>query len=105
MKNKRDPLKKPVHIADVLKNALAAYRTEGDTELVRIWKLWDGAVGHAVAENTRAAAFKGNLLIVHVSSSPWIHQLHFLKQELIEKVNRALGKNLVADIKFKIGPL
>lgn len=105
MKNKRDPLKKPAHIAGVLQKALAAYRAEGDGELVKVWELWDGAVGHAIAENTRAAAFKGNLLIVHVSSSTWIHHLHFLKRDLIETINRALGKKLVADIKFKVGPL
>jgi hypothetical protein len=105
MTRKREPLKKPVHIADVLKNALTAYRAEGDTELMKVWSLWKGVVGHGIAENTRASAFKGNLLIVHVSSSAWIHHLHFLKQELISKLNDALGKDLVGDIKFKIGPL
>lgn len=105
MKYKREPLKKPAHIAGVLKSALAAYRGEGDGELVKVWELWDGAVGHAIAENTRAAAFRGNLLIVHVSSSTWIHHLHFLKRDLIEQINRALGKKLVGDIKFKVGPL
>jgi len=58
-----------------------------------------------VAENTRPAAFKGKLLIVHVSSSTWTHQLQFLKQDILRNVNAALGKDLVADIKFKIGPL
>lgn len=105
MKNKREPLKKPVHIAGVLQSALGSYRAGGDGELVKVWELWDEAVGHAIAENTRAAAFKGDLLIVHVSSSTWIHHLHFLKRDLIEKINRALGKKLVGDIKFKVGSL
>lgn len=105
MKHKREPLKKPAHIAEVLRRALAAYRDEGDGELVKVWELWEAAVGPAIAENTRAAAFRGNLLIVHASSSAWIHHLHFLKQELIAKINRALGKTLVKEIKFKVGPL
>ncbi len=105
MKNKREHLKKPVHIADVLQSALNAYRTGGDSELARVWELWDGAVGRAIAENTRAAAVKGDLLIVHVSSSTWIHHLHFLKRDLIDKINRAIGKQMVGDIRFKVGPL
>jgi len=105
MTHKRDPLKKPAHIADVLKNAMAAYRAEGDGELMKVWALWEEVVGHGIAENTRASAFKGNLLIVHVSSSTWIHHLHFLKRELIDKINGALGRNLVGDIKFKAGPV
>jgi hypothetical protein len=34
-----------------------------------------------------------------------MQQLQFLKPELIEKLNETLGKNLVGDIKFKIGPI
>lgn len=105
MNKKREPLKKPAHIAGILKSALSAYRAGGDTDLVKVWELWDEAVGYAIAENTRASAFKGDLLIVHVSSSTWIQHLHFLKRDLIEKVNQALGSNLVKDIKFKVGPL
>jgi predicted nucleic acid-binding Zn ribbon protein len=94
-----------VHIGEILQEALRGCRPQADGELVRIWRLWDEAVGDAVAENTRPAAFKGKLLIVHVSSSPWAHQLQFMKQDILRKVNAALGKDLVADIKFKIGPL
>ena len=43
------------------------------------------------------------LLLVCASSSVWIHQLQFLKADIIDNVNRALGKKLVEDIKFKVG--
>ncbi|MEE4357999.1 MAG: DUF721 domain-containing protein [Desulfococcaceae bacterium] len=94
-----------LHIADILSETVAVYRTESDQELTRIWKCWDSAVGPAIAENTRPAAFKGSLLIVHVSASAWVHQLQYLKQELMEKINRVLGKKLVEDIRFKIGDI
>jgi len=42
---------------------------------------------------------------VHVISSTWIHQLQFLKNDLMAKINAALGKPLIQEIKFKIGPL
>ncbi|MEZ4525461.1 MAG: DUF721 domain-containing protein [Desulfobacterales bacterium] len=91
------------HIADILPSAMQAYRSKDDGELTRIWELWSSAVGPAIAENTRPAAFKGTLLIVHAASSVWMHQLQFLKKDIIEKVNRSLGKRLVKDIKFRIG--
>lgn len=93
-----------VHIGEILEQALRGCR-QADGELVRIWDLWGAVVGDAVAENTRPAAFKGKLLIVHVSSSAWVHQLQFLKQDMIRKVNAALGQALVEEIKFRIGPL
>ncbi|KKK55968.1 hypothetical protein LCGC14_3069230, partial [marine sediment metagenome] len=40
-----------------------------------------------------------------VNSSTWIQQLRFLKKDLIAKINDALGKEMVSEIKFKIGSL
>jgi predicted nucleic acid-binding Zn ribbon protein len=62
-------------------------------------------VGPPIADNAQPFAVKGSLLLVHVSSSVWMHQLRFLKTELLEKLNQGLGNQRIADIKFKIGPL
>ena len=94
-----------VHIRNILDDVLKPYRTKTDFELKEVWRLWDATVGKTIAQNARPAAFKGKLLIVHVSSSSWIHQLQFLKNDLITKLNTALGKSLIAELKFKIGPL
>jgi predicted nucleic acid-binding Zn ribbon protein len=58
-----------------------------------------------IAQNAKPAAFKGKILIVHVSSSTWVHQLQFLKKEMIAKLNNAFGNALIDDLKFKIGKL
>ncbi|WP_166404767.1 DUF721 domain-containing protein [Desulfonema ishimotonii] len=98
-------MKEFTHIGQVLPGAMKKYRRESDGELVRIWALWDQAVGPAVAENARPAAFRGDLLIVHVTSSPWVQQLRFLKHEIRSKVNSALGGEMVRDIRFRVGAL
>ncbi len=101
----KDELKKSdfVHIGKVINGVIKQYRTEPDFALKKVWQLWDETVGKTIAQNARPAAFKGKLLIVHVNSSTWIHQLQFLKNDLISKLNAALGKPLVEEIKFKIG--
>ena len=97
--------KKSVHIGGILNDVLKTLRPAADSGLVQVWPLWDDAVGRVIAENARPAAFKGKLLLVHVSSSPWVYQLQFLKREIIQKLNTALGQDLIEDIKFKIGPV
>jgi predicted nucleic acid-binding Zn ribbon protein len=94
-----------VHIQQVLDGVLQSCRPEAAAGLIDVWRLWDRTVGEVVAENTRPAAFKGRLLLVYAASSAWIHQLQFLKAELIEKLNAALGREMISDIKFKIGPV
>ena len=101
--NQERSKKEFVHISGILKELLKKYRSEPDGELARVWQLWDGIVGEAIAENARPAAFKGSLLLVYVTNSTWVHHLQFLKQDIIEKLNAAVGQKLVEDIKFKIG--
>lgn len=105
MTSQRRQNKTFTHIGGILSGALASYRRQPDNEMARVWELWDRTVGAAIAENTRPAAFRGGHLVVNVSSSIWAQQLQFLKADLIAKVNRALGKPLVTDIRFKVGPL
>ena len=94
-----------VHIGQVLSSVLKSCGRGGELELPRIWHMWPQVVDEVVAQNTRPAAIKDDLLLVHVSSSPWIHRLQFLKQDIIEKLNTAMGKAVVRDMTFKIGPL
>ena len=97
--------RKFVRLGSVIKNILKNYRTDSDEELTRIWNLWKKVVGPVIAENAQPAAFKGKILILHVSSATWIQQLRFLKKDMISKINDALGKEMVSEIKFKIGSL
>lgn len=101
---KQNP-KTMMHIGNILNNSLTSIRSQGDSEMIRIWDIWDRAVGETIAHNTRPAAFKGHLLQVNVSSSSWLFQLNFLKKELIEKINTTLGKPLVRELTFKVGKI
>lgn len=92
-------------IGNVLNQVMRQYRRDGDVELLSLWKVWPDAVGETIAENTKPFAFRSGRLTVHVSSSPWMHQLQFLKKDIIAKTNQLLGRPLITDIKFKIGAL
>ena len=96
---------KPAHLGTILRQALKASRIDVDLDAYRLWQQWKDVVGPAIAENTRPEAVKEKLLLVNVSSAPWMQQLQFLKSELIEKLNDSLGKEVVGDMRFKIGPV
>lgn len=100
---KKDNDGKLVHISDILTKALGKYRPAMDTEMTRIWDIWDAAVGSPIAMNAKPDAFKDGMLFVNVSSSTWIHQLKFLEKEMIANLNKQLDAPLVKGIRFKIG--
>jgi predicted nucleic acid-binding Zn ribbon protein len=105
MAEKKKNIKDFEHVGSIINSLLKQCRPESDRELVKVWNLWDSAVGNSIAENTMPAAFKDRLLVVHVASSTWMQHLQFFKADIIKKINDVLGGDIVEDIKFKIGPL
>ena len=98
-------MKRPVQIGNLLDDVLTSFRRYDDKEVIRAWELWETVVGAKIATHTRPAAFKDRLLLVYASSSVWLHQLRFKKKEIIENLNAALEKDLIDDIRFRIGPV
>ena len=90
-------------IGSVIAKVLDRRHSPTDMELTRVWELWEKIVGRAVAQNAQPSAFKGKLLLVDVVSSAWLQQLRFIKADIIIRVNEAFGKDIVDDIKFRIG--
>jgi predicted nucleic acid-binding Zn ribbon protein len=63
------------------------------------WPRW---VGPRVARHSRAVAFRDGTLVVEVEGSAWMHELGFLKREIVRAVNRQLGTDCVRDVRFTI---
>ena len=103
--HQRKSNKEAVALEKVIQKVLLNLGRESNVEMTNIWPQWRQLVGDAVADNTHPAAFKGDVLLVHVSSSTWAHHLQYLKKDLVRKINTAMGSDLVSDIIFKIGDI
>jgi predicted nucleic acid-binding Zn ribbon protein len=101
--NKRRNNKAFTNLGDVLGKIMPQYRPATDQGLLRVWDLWEQAVGAEIAANACPAAVKGNMLLVHVSNSTWLHHLRFIEQDLTAKLNTVLGRDMIGKIRFKIG--
>lgn len=94
-----------IHISGILGNALNAFRPETDVHMNRIWNVWGQAVGEPIARNAKPHALKDGILIVHVESSAWIHQLSFLENDMRASLNSRITPSHVSEIRFKIGKI
>ena len=63
---------------------------------------WPVVAGARIAGRTRAVSFREGALTVEVEGSAWMHELGYLKRELIRTVNRELGSDRVRDIRFVV---
>ena len=69
----------------------------------RIGSQWGRTVGPAIARHAQPQALRGGKLALVVDSPAWMQQLSLMKPEIIEKLNRDLGRETVKDITLKLG--
>jgi len=93
----------PRHLGDILLPILKKRGLASKIEENMILKLWPKAIGDKLNLQTKADAFRNGTLFVKTTSSIWVQQLHFIKEEIIDKVNEIAGKKIVKDIRFSIG--
>ena len=77
--------------------------TLGLAETAAGWRAvadWPAVAGPRIARRTRAVAFRDGALTVEVEGSAWMHELGFLKRDLVRNLNRHLGADVILDVRF-----
>ena len=68
-----------------------------------IRKLWLKAVGPQIAAQTQPDSLRNGTLFVKTVSSVWVQQLHFMREEILNQLNKLSGKKLIKEIRFVVG--
>ena len=93
----------PQNISPILNKLLAKKNLKKRMEECKVMDIWDAVVGDKIALRTSPSAIKGGVLKVTVSDHAWLQELQFLKEEIRERLNEALGKESIKNLYFKIG--
>ncbi len=59
---------------------------------------WDEAVGPMIARHTKSVRLRKGRLHVKVDSAPLRHELTFMRETLVEILNRRAGRKVVEEI-------
>lgn len=71
------------------------------TPLARIQEVWRSAAGEAVAQAARPTAERSGILTVVCSAAVWAQELTLMSSQLIERLNSALGEELVHELRCR----
>jgi hypothetical protein len=96
---------KPEILGEILQKILKKRNiphTSTDRYLLNIWRR---AVGPQIAAQTHPDTLKRGSLFVRVSAPVWLHQLQFMKEEILGKINELSGKEEVRSLFFTIGDI
>jgi len=87
-------------LAAILPGLLRELGLESATIGWRAVTEWPALAGERIARHTRAASFREGVLTIEVEGSAWMHELQFLKRELVQRANRHLGAEAVREVRF-----
>lgn len=92
-------MNEPVPIAGLIAKLAADLGIEHPIESARLFWDWDNIVGAQVAARCRPTSLKEGVLKVKTSSATWAAECRYLAPEMINRVNKELGKSIVKEIR------
>lgn len=98
--SKRKRLERTASIGEILQNIMQQ-KTGKRAPAIRqiaLWENWDKAVGPSIAKQAWPLSFRAGTLFVGTANPSWLVELQYRKHMLIEKLNQAVGRELVKDI-------
>ena len=84
---------------------LKARGFQGRLHEYRIFGLWERSMGSMIARHAQPQSVRGKRLSLIVDSPAWMQQLTLLKPDIIEKLNKSLGRTAIKDITLKLGEI
>ena len=88
-------------LGDALKSFLKYSRLKGPVQALQIEDVWEQLMGKTIAKYTDKIQIQGNTLFIHTTMAPLKQELLFQKDKIIQRVNEALGENVVKDVVIK----
>jgi hypothetical protein len=90
-------------IGEILFSAFKRRGMAAKLEENAVLKFWPKAVGKQIEVQTQPDSLRNGTLFVKTTSSVWVQQLHFMKEEIRQKLNELAGKEAIKDIRFTVG--
>ena len=95
---KRRHNKRAIIVADLVGGVLDTRQLKMRLLHEDIFRQWRKVVGKGLLDKCQPRRIKGHTLHLDVVSSSWAHQLIYIQEEIINRVNRLAGTLLIASI-------
>lgn len=87
-------------LGDILKRYLRETGIETPLYQTRLMSRWSDIVGETISRYTEDKYIKGETLFVKISNPGLKADLNMMRQQLVSKLNKAVGQNVITDIRF-----
>lgn len=90
----------PKLLVDIIREAMNRDGIENSVDENRAAYLWAEVVGPGVNRYTTRRYVEKGIMHVYITSAVLKNELSFNRRSLVEAINRAVGRNIITDIRF-----
>lgn len=95
----------PKPLGEILQEILKKRNIPHSSTDRRLLDVWNRAVGPVIAAQTHPDRIKGGTLFVRVSAPVWLHQLQFMKADILGRINALSAGEKIKALFFTIGDI
>ena len=85
-------------LGDAIRQFLQKSRLKGSVQALQITDVWEQIMGKTVARYTDSIKIYGRKLYVTTSVAPLKQELSFQKDNIVQRVNEALGEKAIDEV-------
>ena len=86
---------------EAMKQFLNQSRLKGDLQALQIEEVWEKLMGKTIAKYTESIKIIHHTLYITTNMAPLKQELVYQKENILKRVNEALGENTVKDVIIK----
>jgi len=90
-----------ISIGDAIKQFLAKSKLKGGIQALQIQDAWEKIMGKTIAKYTDKIEIINSTLFISSTVAPLKNELLYQKEKIIERVNEALGENVIKEVVIK----
>lgn len=83
---------------EAMRRFLHSSRLRGDVQALQITDAWEKLMGKTIAKYTDSIKIYGGKLYITTTVAPLKNELLYQKEQIIERVNEALGEKVIKEV-------
>jgi len=102
-KPKRRKLSQAIRAGSIAEDLFSSGGYTEKLKQYRAWQVWEQVVGPQIASHARPLRIRDGILEVRVDQPIWMQQLRMMAPQILQKLNAALGEELIRELFWKRG--
>ena len=88
-------------IGQIVEHFMQQERLDTRLDELRASTLWPQVVGQGINRYTASRSVAGGVMTVHITSAPLRNELMLMRSNIIQRINDALGRDVIHEIVFR----